>query len=144
MAKHVVNTVLGYEHLNFGSQSQLLRCDLVLQKIHDVHLRGNSLSGAAQRALSFFGEAQIYFLLFFPLLFNFTPGIKQYSRYYHIRNVHWLNYWNLVNLFKFGLIRYDKHSWCQLSMYIKSVLVRYSPWICQICFTVEFMKILKD
>lgn len=36
----MVNTVLGYRHLNFGSQSQLLCCDLALEKVHDVHLLG--------------------------------------------------------------------------------------------------------
>lgn len=59
MGKHVVNTVLGHGHLSFGSQCQLLGCELALEKICDVHLLGNNLSGAAQKALSFFGEAQI-------------------------------------------------------------------------------------
>lgn len=93
MGEHVVSTVVGCGPLNFGTQCQLQGCDWALEKIPDVRLLGNNLSGAAQRALSFFGEAQILFLLFFFLirqLGNFSPEIKKYDSFYHIRDVQWL------------------------------------------------------
>lgn len=72
MGKHRVNTVLGYGHLNFGSQTQLLGCDLALEKIHDVNSLRKKSIGAAQRVPSCFWWSKNLFSSFFSPLWFFT------------------------------------------------------------------------
>lgn len=68
MGEHVVSMLVGCGPLNFGSQRQLQGCDWALENIYDVTLLGDNLSGATQRALSFVGETQVFFLFFFFFL----------------------------------------------------------------------------